>query len=189
MENKCNTMRSEFAAQSTPSTRKKAWLEAEWLEQNISPKTCSVWLSRLPLLMASAATSTPPPVPKQKPGRAGALVPQVSKPEPAEEKSWFQASCLAPGSTRIGAGVLWALGRILSNARGHPESHQPTRLCRCSTGLPGRLVPKRSHASTTGAMGCFAHVAETPPSTSCHSRKPTGLELHSDLGDLGHQAL
>lgn len=53
----------------------------------------------------------------------------------------------------------------------------------------GRLALEHSDVPMTGTMGCFATMADTISSASFHSRKPTGLYLHSDTGDLGHQAL
>lgn len=48
---------------------------------------------------------------------------------------------------------------------------------------------EHSDISIMGTLGWFASMAKTTSFASCHSMKPTGLSLPSDMGDLGHRAL
>lgn len=150
----------------------------------------SVWLSRLPQGMVSAAKSTLPQVQKQKSGRADVLIDQTSQQGPPEGLVQ-QASCLPWGSTNTGTTVSWVMGWTSLFLK-HCATPSATNLLDYSDGqqdCQGRWALEHSHLSITGTMGCFANMAETASSTSCHSQKPTGLSLNSDMGALGYHAL
>lgn len=170
MRNLPNEMNSKFAGLSTPSSRKEIWMEAEWAEWHIYPKICPVSGSPDPHCLWSLLS---------RPGTHAFRNQRTAKLTP----SFIRWTAWGLERGRHSSGPLaWVVADFLLTHRATPGPTSPRDY---SEGL------KLEHpdVSTVGTAGCFASMAETTSFASRHSRKPAGLSLHSDTGDLGHAPL
>ena len=84
----------------------------------------------------------------------------------------------------LGLTSFFPMGCATPNATSHPG--YPDGQQGCQGGWCARTIKISPRWVPWAAL---SNMVETNPFASCHSGKPTGLPLRSDMEDLGHQAL
>lgn len=164
-------------ALSTPSSIKKAWLEAEWQNRTSTLKPAQCLAFRNP---TAYGLCTNPLFHKFRGTRTAGLIPSRSKLGPTEEKSF------APG--------LWYLSLVSARSDfslTHRVTHDATNPLDYSDGqqdCQGVLALKHSNVSIRGALGRFAEVAETAPSLPVTPESPQAWDCAQMWGTwaIGH---